>query len=145
MNTTAILKKKKMSSKKNKVLVFGAFDGLHEGHLYFLRKAKKSGKLIVCVAQDSTILRLKGREPNSSLQGRTRLLRATKIPHLVVAGDKILGRWGAVKKLKPDIVAFGYDQSRLKSAFEKSFPKFPTKKIRAFKPKKFHTSILKRT
>ena len=39
-----------------KVLVFGTFDGLHEGHKDFLRQAKQYGDhLTVVVGRDSTV------------------------------------------------------------------------------------------
>ncbi|MEM2913737.1 MAG: adenylyltransferase/cytidyltransferase family protein, partial [Candidatus Bathyarchaeia archaeon] len=49
------------------VLAEGTFDLLHYGHVYYLTNAKKLGgeksKLIVIVARDKTVERLKGRKP----------------------------------------------------------------------------------
>jgi cytidyltransferase-like protein len=43
------------------VMVFGTFDGIHDGHRYFLNEAKKFGdKLVVAVAKDTTVKTLKG-------------------------------------------------------------------------------------
>ena len=101
-------------SKQTTVLVFGTFDGLHEGHLFLLREAKKLGdRLIVSVAQDSTALRFKKQKPRHPLSERTRALNASGIVDEVVAGDTELGNWSAIKQHKPDIIALGYDQSKL--------------------------------
>jgi FAD synthetase len=49
------------------VLASGVFDLLHLGHVRFLEDAKKAGgenaKLIVIIARDSTVEKLKGRKP----------------------------------------------------------------------------------
>jgi FAD synthetase len=39
-----------------KVMIFGTFDLLHEGHQFFIREAKKvGGQLIIVLAHDQTI------------------------------------------------------------------------------------------
>ncbi|MEM2588044.1 MAG: adenylyltransferase/cytidyltransferase family protein, partial [Candidatus Bathyarchaeia archaeon] len=57
-----------MEGKKGKVvLAEGTFDLLHYGHVYYLTNAKKAGgegsKLVVVVARDKTVERLKGWKP----------------------------------------------------------------------------------
>ena len=43
-----------------KVMVFGTFDGLHEGHLDFFRQAREYGDyLIVAVARDVNVKKIK--------------------------------------------------------------------------------------
>src|SRR3989344_704510 len=96
------------------VLVFGTFDGLHDGHRFFLREAQRLGnRLIASVATDEVIERVKQRAPTYHLEERLQALEASGLVHLAVAGDKELGNWGAVKAWKPDIVAIGYDQTKL--------------------------------
>ena len=96
------------------VLVFGTFDGLHDGHRFFLREARKLGdKLIASVTTDEIIQRIKNHAPTYHLEERLQALEAGGLVHLAVAGDKILGNWGAIKAWKPDIVAIGYDQTKL--------------------------------
>ena len=49
--------------KQKKVMVFGTFDIIHRGHFYFLRQSKgKNNFLIVVVARDSTVKKMKGKE-----------------------------------------------------------------------------------
>ena len=46
-----------------KVMVFGTFDGIHDGHRHFLREAKKQGEeLIVAVSKDEVVQKLKNRK-----------------------------------------------------------------------------------
>lgn len=100
-----------------KVLVFGTFDGLHAGHGFFLREARKKGDyLIAVVAQDTVVKELKGRSSRAPLAERLAALRASGLVDDVCAGDTMLGSWSAVKKYKPDIIALGYDQDALGNA-----------------------------
>ena len=55
-----------------KVMVFGSFDILHQGHLYFLNEARRFGEeLIVVIARDETILKVKGHKPKYNEKERT--------------------------------------------------------------------------
>ena len=49
-----------------KVLVFGTYDIFHKGHEYFLKESKKKGDyLIVVVARDSTVKKIKEKQLNN--------------------------------------------------------------------------------
>lgn len=101
------------------VLVFGVFDGLHDGHRSFLRQAKACGDfLIVAVAQDDVIHMLKNKKPRHSLKERIASLQKEGIVDNVVAGDTDIATWGVVEKYKPDIIALGYDQLALQKGIE---------------------------
>ena len=102
----------------SKVLVFGTFDGLHEGHLDFLTQALKLGdELVVCVAQDAIVELLKRCAPRFVLADRLNELR--KLPQVsqAFAGDSKLGSYVCYTDIQPDLVAFGYDQTELKADF----------------------------
>ena len=92
------------------VFVGGGFEIIHYGHVYTLGKAKSLGDaLVVSVARDSTIRRRKNREPLISEADRVRLLSALKdvdAAILGVEGDIYV----TLEKVKPDVVALGYDQ-----------------------------------
>ena len=100
------------------VLASGAFDLLHYGHLKFLEEAKKAGgknaKLIVIVARDSTIERLKGEKPVFHENQRKSLVEALKPVDIALLGYRNLSYEGIINKIKPDIIAVGYDQSSVK-------------------------------
>lgn len=96
-----------------RVMVFGAFDGLHEGHRHLLDEARQFGEeLIVCLATDATIERLKGHAPKFSFDERKKSLEQTGVTKVVV-GDDSEGTYSAILSQKPDVIAFGYDQQAL--------------------------------
>jgi FAD synthetase len=93
-----------------KVLAFGTFDGLHAGHVDFFEQAKKLGDyLAVVVARDVTVNEVKGHFPK-----RSELLRLKAVKQCKLVNEALLGNIGnpyeIIKKIKPDIVALGYDQ-----------------------------------
>lgn len=92
-------------------MVFGTFDFFHIGHLHFLQQAKNLGeKLLVVVARDSIVQKLKGKLPLHNQEERMTLLRHIDIVDEVILGDEILGSYNVIEGYTPDIVATGYDQ-----------------------------------
>ncbi len=93
-----------------RVLVFGAFDGLHPGHISFFKQAKKNGDfLIVSVGLDQNVETIKGKKPLFSQEERLALVGGLKIVDAAVLGAKA-DYYRAVKKLGPDVICLGYDQ-----------------------------------
>jgi cytidyltransferase-like protein len=92
------------------VFIGGGFELIHYGHVYTISKAKSLGDvLVVSVARDSTIRKRKKREPLINEGDRVRLLsslRGVDAAILGVEGDIYV----TLQKVKPDIVALGYDQ-----------------------------------
>ena len=130
-----------------KVMVFGTFDGVHEGHREFFKEARRCGDyLIAVVAQDHIIEHLKGRLPNINLAERFENLKKEDSVDEVIIGDKDLGSWEIVKMQKPDVIALGYDQHTLRESLEshlKNLEYKPEIKIMsAYEPNKFHSSRL---
>lgn len=102
-----------------KVMVFGVFDGIHDGHRQFLKQAKNLGdSLIVVVAQNPIVEQLKGHAPRLDLAERFAHLENEDGVDQVVIGDEEHGTWEVVKANKPDIIALGYDQGMLKEDLE---------------------------
>ena len=97
--------------KKNiKVMVFGVFDLLHPGHLNFLIQAKELGdKLIVSVARDLNVFKVKGQRPMHEENLRLKNLSLLPIVDKVVLGG-LKDPWPHIQKERPDIIALGYDQ-----------------------------------
>lgn len=95
------------------VFIGGGFEVIHYGHAYTIDKAKSLGDvLVVSVARDSTIRRRKKREPLVNERDRVKLLSSLKkvdAAILGVQGDIYV----TLQKVKPDIVALGYDQYHL--------------------------------
>ena len=106
-----------MNNSQKTVLVFGTFDGLHPGHIFFLESARKLGdRLVVVVARDEVVVRLKHKTPEYNES-----VRADKVACLSCADDVILGdsddeSWDVVRRIQPDIIATGHDQEELSRA-----------------------------
>jgi FAD synthetase len=100
--------------KKKVVLASGIFDLLHLGHVKFLEDAKKAGgenaKLVVIVARDSTVEKTKGRKPIISEDQRRTLVESLKVVDEAVLGYEKLDIGEFIEKVKPDVIALGYDQ-----------------------------------
>lgn len=126
------------------VIVFGVFDLLHPGHLYFLQQAKKHGShLTVIIARDERVIQEKRHKPFFSAEERLKLVGALKIVDRVMLGDKG-GEWRIIKKLRPDVVCVGYDQdiNLIKRCGEfKKTPKLV--QIKAYRSTRYASSKIK--
>ncbi len=101
-------------------MVFGVFDGFHEGHQHFLREAVKyCDRLIVVVAHPDVVKKLKNRTPYYTSDERLTAIRAFNKEAEVIIGDNTIGQWTALKHYQPDIVLLGYDQNQLGAELEK--------------------------
>lgn len=104
------------------VMATGTFDILHMGHIYYLKNAKKLGdKLIVVVACDSTVRRLK-HQPVNPEQTRLNLIKELKIVDEAYLGHRD-DMYKIVQEIKPDIIALGYDQIYDKKEIEENLKK----------------------
>ncbi len=104
-----------------KVLVFGTFDGIHEGHLDFFRQAKQYGDyLIVVAALDKNIHKIKKHLPKRSERERLNDLQKCKIVDKAVIGYED-DPYRIIKEMKPEVICLGYDQH---SEFSKHLEKF---------------------
>lgn len=108
-----------------KIMVFGVFDGLHEGHKKFLSDAKALGDhLVAVISQDHIVERLKGRLPSFNLAERVAELKKEDSVNEVIVGDEELGSWRVVEKYQPDVLAVGNDQSALKESLKNRLSEF---------------------
>jgi len=106
-----------------KVMVFGIFDGLHEGHRDFLREAKACGDYLVAViAQDHIVETLLGKLPGDNLEKRFEHLEDEDAVDEVAIGDHVSNIWQVIPKHRPDIIALGSNQGALKEALENYLP-----------------------
>jgi len=100
--------------KKEIVLASGVFDLLHLGHVKFLEEAKKIGgkdaELLVIVARDSTVEETKGRKPIMSENQRLALVESLKVVDEAVLGFEKFDIGDVIERVKPDVIALGYDQ-----------------------------------
>lgn len=130
-----------------KVLVFGTFDGLHEGHKDFFRQAKECGDyLMVVVGRDSTVLSVKKKMPQQN--ENERLDAVQRAPHVDYArlGNEGISKYEAIKELKPDIICLGYDQTFFVDKLEDKIKEFglniEIRRLKPYKPEQFKSSLL---
>ncbi len=126
-------------------MVFGTFDGVHDGHRAFLREAKDQGDyLVAVVAPDQAAVHLKGKHPRLDENSRMEALRHEAGVDEVVLGDVELGTWEVLSIYKPQIIALGYDQASLKAALEARLAHAREHceliVMRAHEPHKYHSS-----
>ncbi|MBU0497258.1 MAG: FAD synthase [Candidatus Thermoplasmatota archaeon] len=87
----------------------GTFDLLHMGHIFFLKEAKKLGdKLVVVVARDETVRRLK-HEPVIHEEIRLNLIKELRVVDEAYLGSTD-DMYTIVEKIQPNIIALGFDQ-----------------------------------
>ena len=103
--------------KKTVVLASGVFDLLHLGHVKFLEEAKRTGgenvELIVVIARDNTVEQMKGRKPIMSEDQRRALVESLKVVDIAVLGFESLDIGEVIAKIRPEIIALGYDQKEM--------------------------------
>ncbi len=94
-----------------RVIAFGAFDPLHEGHKDFLRQAKALGDhLTVVVAHDSAIRAHKQREPQQTEAERLAAVKTVPGVDEAMLGRKTADRYHLLGEVEFDVVALGYSQ-----------------------------------
>ena len=101
------------------VLASGAFDLLHYGHVYYLTNAKKAGgdnaKLVVIVAKDKTVEKLKGSRPIIPEDQRRALVESLKVVDEAILGYEDMDMLKVIEKVKPDVIALGYDEEKIEN------------------------------
>ena len=87
---------------------------MHLGHVKFLEEAKKAGgknaKLVVIVARDSTVKDTKGRKPIMPENQRRALVESLRVVDAAVLGIEDFDIGEVIERVKPDVIALGYDQ-----------------------------------
>ncbi len=97
---------------EKRIMTFGTFDGLHRGHLEFFKQARKLSKnpfLIVSIARDKNVRKIKGSLPHYKENKRMALVKETNLADKVVLGG-LKYHIPHIIKMYPDIIALGYDQ-----------------------------------
>ncbi len=130
-------------------MVFGTFDGLHPGHINLFTQAKKlatKAYLIVSIARDKNVLKIKGKLPRLNEKERMQLVKSKSIVDKVVlsgATDHI----PHIVKEYPDIIALGYDQTEyvknLKRELKRKGLDVKIVRLKPYKEKIYKNSLLK--
>ncbi|MCR4334908.1 MAG: FAD synthase [archaeon] len=130
------------------VLAFGTFDLLHPGHLSYLKQAREQGdKLIVIIATDANVKKIKGKKPVNNQAHRKELVKALKIVDDAFIGEEE-DMIKSVEKVKPDVVVLGYDQQPVNIELQKTFDEKRIKakifRAKPFNEKQFKSSKIKK-
>ncbi len=134
----------------SRVLVFGVFDGLHPGHRSFLEQARAEGDtVVVAVARDSVVERLKGRRPEVVEAKRAQALLDSGLADEAFLGDDVPGTYGIVDRVGPDVICLGHDQEALCADLGAWMARrgmgVRLVSLRAFRPDVYKSSRLKQT
>ena len=132
-----------------KVMCFGTFDLLHQGHINYFEQAKKYGDaLVVVVARDSSVIAERGNKPMYSEEERRQAVsKVTAVTRAILGneGDKLR----IVIAEKPDVICLGYDQKMDEEAIQRILAEKGIHpqiiRAKAYQPEKYKSSILKTT
>jgi FAD synthetase len=144
-----------MQIKRTKIMVFGTFDGLHPGHLDFFKQAKnfmKNSFLIVSIARDKNVFKIKGKYPLKNEKERMILVKKCDlVDKVVLAGLK--NHLPHILKENPDIIALGYDQKAYVRNLKKDLKNPPARvgkgisvrivRLKPYKEKQYKNHLLK--
>ena len=107
-----------------RVMAVGIFDLLHAGHLHYVEQAKSLGEeLIVVIAHDETVRQQK-HEPVTGQDLRRRMVEGLKpVDKAVIGNPPEVPIFEILGKIKPDLIALGYDQKHSIDAIRKGLDK----------------------
>lgn len=134
--------------KRKKVMVFGVFDRLHPGHISLLEQAARLGdELLVVVARDETVEKLKRKTSHHTQDERMRAVKAHKAASCVILGDEVIGAYEVIKTYSPDVICLGYDQQLLEQDLRERMGTGEIESITlvimdSYGVDRFHTSLL---
>lgn len=136
--------------KKDRIMVFGTFDGIHKGHLNFFLQARKLSPnpfLIVSIARDINVEKIKGQKPRLSEQKRLKLVKnQLLVDRVVLSGIK--NHLPHIVKEKPSLIALGYDQKYyikgLKKTLKNKGLTVRIIRLKPFKSKVYKNHLLKK-
>ncbi|MBU0577575.1 FAD synthase [Patescibacteria group bacterium] len=125
-----------------KVMGFGTFDGLHPGHLNFLRQLKELGdEVYVVIARDRNVKRIKGKKPVYNEKERLEALKKSGLVDRVLMGHAT-DFYHMINKFQPHVIGLGYDQKADTNDLQKVFPKMEIRRLNALEPEKYKSSLL---
>lgn len=148
MSKMAVEKKKKPL--KTKIMIFGTFDGLHPGHLNLFKQARALARnpfLIVSLARDKNVFKIKGEYPIHKEKRRLFFLKHNKFIDKAILG-KANYSFSHILQEKPDIVALGYDQkyyvSDLKKDLKNKNVAIKVVRLKPYKEKIYKNHLLRK-
>lgn len=125
-------------------MAFGTFDIFHKGHEFYISEAKKYvDTLIIVIARDERVLRVKQKAPQHTEIERQKYVQQAFPDTTVILGDAH-NIMTPLYTYTPDMLFFGYDQYIPKDILDTHFPKIETRVIDAFMPDIYKSSLLRK-
>lgn len=130
-----------------RIVVFGIFDGLHDGHRDFFRQAREYGDaLVVIVGRDKIAEQLKGKKPKYDEVQRVKFVEEEDLVDRAILGDDQLSLYEVLEEVRADVVCLGYDQEALGEDIQKWLEKnqktIEIYYLKPYKPNIHHSSLL---
>ncbi len=133
-----------------RILVFGTFDILHEGHVDFFQQARALAPnpyLMVSIARDTNVARIKQVSPHF-----LETQRLAAVQGLALVDEAMLGAvedyLAHIVELRPDIIALGYDQVHYTDGLADKLRErgldVRIKRLESFHPERYKSSIIKK-
>jgi len=95
---------------RKQVVVAGTFDILHPGHVFLISEAAKLGDVVVVVARDRNVVRVKGHPATVPEEQRRFMVEALKGVTKAVLGSESTDLYRIIEQLDPDILLLGPNQ-----------------------------------
>ncbi len=130
-------------------MIAGTFDNFHVGHQWLIAQAldaSDNGEIVIIVARDKTVERIKGRIPRNNELSRLEMIQRFVSFEPEKSNIEVrLGRADAdfmktMEEELSDILLLGYDQKVDPVLFEVRFPRLIVRRSVAYKPEIFKSS-----
>jgi cytidyltransferase-like protein len=129
-----------------KVMVFGTFDVLHEGHRNFFQQARQYGDYVVCVVARDSTTRHVGKNVLQDENQRLQNVISTGLVDKAVLGNEG-DKYQVILEHQPDIICLGYDQSffthGLQTWLDKNSLSAQIIRLEPYEPEKFKSSLIR--
>ncbi len=96
---------------RKRIVIAGTFDILHPGHVYLISEASKLGEVIVIIARDENVLRIKGHPVIVPEKQRLYMVQALKGVSKAILGNPGPDFINIIEELNPDILMLGPNQN----------------------------------
>ena len=133
-----------------KVMVFGSFDVLHDGHRSLFKQAKRFGDfLVVVVARDLTYKDLRGFTALHPEQERLAAVAAEPEVDKALLGDT-KDYYRVLRSERPAVICLGYDQNSFTVGLREKLDAMGLQqtiieRLEPFSPEKYKSSLLKKS
>lgn len=135
---------------QKRIMVFGTFDMVHKGHVNFFKQARALADtpfLIVSIARDVNVARIKGETPSVPERLRRKNVSLVPLVNKAVLGGKHK-YFFHIKRQRPDVIALGYDQKEYVKELLRDIKiagmKTKVVRLKAYKAKVYKSSLIKK-